>query len=60
MYPDLREIDTRLKAKGQLPPKLYKKHTLEAWGYRLGNYKGDFTGPWDTYTDEMGDYCDRT
>jgi DNA polymerase-1 len=59
MYPDLREIDTRLKALGKLPPKLYKKHTLEAWGYRLGNYKGDFTGPWDTYTDVMGDYCDQ-
>jgi hypothetical protein len=44
MYPDLTEVDTRLKAKGKLPPRLYKKHTLEAWGYRLGNYKGDFTG----------------
>lgn len=57
IYPDLHELDSKLKAKGSLPPKLYKKHTLEAWGYRCGNYKGDFTGPWDEWTQEMEDYC---
>lgn len=59
MYPDLREVDAKLKAQGKLPPRCYKKHTLESWGFRLGNYKGDFEGPWHTYTEEMGDYCDQ-
>lgn len=57
MFPDLIELDTGLKAKGQLPGKLFKKHSLEAWGYRMGNYKGDFAGPWDVWTQEMEDYC---
>lgn len=35
IYPDKIEMDMRLKAKGQLPPKLFKKDSLEAWGYRL-------------------------
>jgi DNA polymerase I-like protein with 3'-5' exonuclease and polymerase domains len=25
----------------------------------LGNYKGDFKGPWDTWTKEMQDYCEQ-
>jgi len=32
-------------------------HSLESWGKRLGVHKGDFKGPWDTYTEEMGTYC---
>ena len=39
------------------PPALCGSHSLEAWGYRLGNYKGDFKGPWDVWTQEMSDYC---
>ena len=34
---------------------------LEAWGYRLKCFKGDYgkghEGSWDTYTPEMLDYC---
>jgi DNA polymerase-1 len=57
----------------QLPPKLTGSHALQAWGYRLGDYKGDFspaskTNPatgnphtWHTvgYSEEMADYCDQ-
>lgn len=57
IYPDLTEVDGRLKAKGQLPPRLYKKHTLESWGYRLGLHKGDYRGGWDEWNQEMQDYC---
>lgn len=42
-----------------LPADLYGSHKLEAWGYRLGNYKGDFKGPWYKWTKEMQDYCEQ-
>jgi len=46
----------------ELPRKIDGKfirgsHSLAAWGHRLGEYKGDFAGPWDTLTKEMLDYC---
>ncbi len=43
----------------RLPSHLRGKHSLEAWGCRLGIHKGDFgkTTDWSTYTDEMGEYC---
>jgi DNA polymerase I-like protein with 3'-5' exonuclease and polymerase domains len=41
----------------KLPKKSYGSHSLESWGHRLGNYKGDFKGPWHIYTQEMLDYC---
>ena len=31
-------------------------HSLNAWGKRLGNYKGDFTD-WNNYSQDMLDYC---
>lgn len=41
----------------KIPVQLRGRFSLEAFGYRLGNYKGDFKGPWDTWTAEMQDYC---
>jgi DNA polymerase-1 len=43
----------------KLPKAMYGKHSLKAWGLRLGQYKGDFaeTNDWSTYSDEMRDYC---
>ena len=44
-----------------MPQRLYGRHSLEAWGYRLKCFKGDFGkhdgNDWDTYTPEMLDYC---
>ncbi|MEM0951732.1 MAG: hypothetical protein AAGI66_06275 [Cyanobacteria bacterium P01_H01_bin.74] len=54
IWPDIKPKDSQRK---RLPNKLKGSHSLEAWGYRLGKYKGDFQGPWETYTDEMGLYC---
>lgn len=34
-----------------------RSHSLEAWGAKLKNAKGDFKGPWDRYTPVMGEYC---
>lgn len=33
------------------------KHSLAAWGYRLGDYKGDYSGTWETFNPDMDDYC---
>jgi DNA polymerase I len=57
IYPDLQPKDIRQAKKGKFPARLIGKHSLEAWGHRLGFNKGDFKGPWDTWTQEMEDYC---
>lgn len=59
IWTDLKDRDLKLILKGKLPRRVYGRHSLEAWGYRLGNYKGDFKGPWDTWTQEMDDYCEQ-
>lgn len=60
LYPDMLEKDyAKAKARhGQwIPPQCFGRHSLEAWGYRLGHWKGDFNGPWEAWTQEMEDYC---
>jgi len=54
IYTNLFDIDISNR---EIQPKFYGKHSLESWGHRLGEYKGDFHGPWDEYTSEMGEYC---
>jgi len=56
---DLREKDFRLQKAGKLPGKLIGRYSLEAWGYRLGEYKGDYKGPWGTWSPEMQEYCEQ-
>jgi DNA polymerase-1 len=61
IWTDLEDIDHRALKKGKRPAvfrekRLMGKHSLEAWGYRLGFLKGDFHGPWDTFTPEMAEY----
>ena len=52
------ELDYQYK---QLPPKLYGRHSLEAWGYRCGLRKDDFKehNTFDVWTKDMQDYCER-
>jgi hypothetical protein len=38
--------------------KQYKTHSLDEIGGSLGFPKTKYTGGWDVYTKEMGDYCD--
>jgi DNA polymerase I-like protein with 3'-5' exonuclease and polymerase domains len=42
-----------------LPKPLIGRHSLEAWGYRLGEYKGAFakTSDWKAFTQPMLTYC---
>lgn len=59
-HPDIKnEIDFKLNKEGKLPAGLIGKHSLESWGYRLGQHKGDFKGPWDQWTPEMQTYCEQ-
>jgi DNA polymerase I-like protein with 3'-5' exonuclease and polymerase domains len=56
-YANIKEHDVSLMRDGKLPKNLFGSHSLEAWGHRLGNYKGDYTGGWETFSQEMLDYC---
>ena len=55
-HPNLLDID---KKSGKIPPKLYGRHSLEAYGYRLDEYKGDFAKEtdWKEWSPEMEAYC---
>jgi len=35
----------------------FMTHSLKEYGQALGVYKGDYTGGWEVYTAEMGEYC---
>ena len=43
----------------QMPLQLYGRHSLESYGYRLGEYKGSFgkDTDWQEWSQEMQDYC---
>ena len=58
-YPHSIDRDYERRPAG-MPQRLYGRHSLEAWGYRLRCFKGDFgkhDGNWAVYTPEMLDYC---
>ena len=42
-----------------MPLQLYGRHSLEAYGYRLGEYKGNFgkLTDWSDWSQDMEDYC---
>lgn len=61
-HTDMLELDHRLREAGkiqQMDLKLYGRHSLEAYGHRLGEYKGSFgkTTDWKEWSQEMQDYC---
>lgn len=60
LWPDIILKDMGRKKKGTLPPRLVGSHSLEAYGYRLGELKGEYgkqKDAWKTYTPEMAEYC---
>ncbi len=58
VYTNLRDNDFRLVKRGLMPSDcLQKPHSLRSWGFRLGNNKGDYKGGWETWSQEMHDYC---
>ena len=56
-HTDLLDIDQKRKWKN-MPLQLYGRHSLEAYGYRLGEYKGSFGKhtDWKDWSQEMQDY----
>ena len=56
-HPNLLSIDRDLY--NFIPNKLHGRHSLEAYGHRLGEYKGDFgmITDWKEWSQEMEDYC---
>ena len=40
-------------------PSLEGGHSLRAWGERIGNYKDDYQGGWEQYSQEMLEYCQQ-
>ena len=67
IWTNLMDLDLRATGRGSLPDVfrtngLIGRHSLEAWGYRLGEYKGDFDGgengeKWKDFTPEMDEYA---
>lgn len=57
-HPDLLETD-RKKAPANMPLQLRGRHSLEAYGYRLKEYKGGFAKhtDWKDWSQDMEDYC---
>jgi len=57
-HADILSIDGKRKWKN-MPLQLYGRHSLESYGYRLGEYKGSFgkTSDWKEWSQEMQDYC---
>ena len=57
-HPNLMEIDKK-RSWPRMPLQLYGRHSLESYGYRLGEYKGEFgkTSDWQEWSQEMQDYC---
>ena len=59
-FTDILDRDFRSRP-ANMPANLYGRHSLEAWGHRLGQHKSEFgkslAGDWSTYTPEMLEYC---
>lgn len=57
----IKETDFALLRKGRMPGQLIGKHSLEAWGCRMGILKGDYgkSSDWQEWSREMQDYCER-
>lgn len=59
IYSNIKDTDVGLVRSKRLPKKLYGSHSLKAYGYRLGEMKGDYgeaEDAWDKFTPEMWEY----
>lgn len=67
LWPDLMDRDAKAVASGRLEPRLRGSHGLEAWGQRLGEWKGDYSkemkamgvDPWAKWNEAMQSYCEQ-
>jgi|TARA_R110000823_G_scaffold163253_4_gene294926 DNA polymerase-1 len=54
LFPDIKEKDFQRK---DFPRDCIGRHSLKAWGNRIGNYKAQFETDWKTFSPAMLDYC---
>lgn len=60
IYSNLKDIDMGLMRSGKLAGKFVGSHSLKAWGYRLGEYKGEYgeaENAWEEFNEPMLEYC---
>ena len=59
-HPNILDIDKKHEWK-HMPLKLYGRHSLESYGYRLGEFKGNYgaTTDWKEWSQDMEDYCEQ-
>ena len=59
-HPNILKIDQTHQWK-HMPLQLYGRHSLDSYGYRLGEYKGEFgkTSNWKEWSPEMQIYCEQ-
>ena len=57
IYSDLKREDW--DAARDMPKRLYGSHSLAAWGHRLQNHKGDYSGGWESWNEEMHEYMEQ-
>ena len=57
-HTDMMEIDKKRNIE-YMPLQLYGRHSLESYGHRLGEYKGEFgkSTDWQEWSPEMETYC---
>jgi len=67
-YAHIKESDYERAAQRKLPSNLIGSQGIEAWGYRLGIHKGEYTkwceqqgieDAWSEWRPEMQDYCEQ-
>lgn len=60
LCPDVKDSDYKLFKAGKLPGACIGSHTLKAWGYRLGKFKGEYAeetdDAWGVFSEEMLEY----
>lgn len=70
MFADMWDSDAKLSKTKGFPKQLTNRHSLEAWGHRLGCHKGEYEGDtrildekerkrrkWESWNPDMEEYC---
>lgn len=55
IHSNLKDTDMGLLRAGKLPGKRFGSHALEAWGYRLGEMKGEYKDDFKALCEEQGE-----
>ena len=60
IHPNMIEVDKKHNW-ANMPLQLYGRHSLESYGYRLGEYKGCFgkDTDWKDWSEDMENYCEQ-